>query len=351
MKLILVIDRDDDVGRKARVKTPVVGREKCLEAAVKLALADPEDSDVNAIFQAVKLFDEMKEDVEVAIVSGDEAVGVVSDTKIANELDQLKKMMSVEEVIVVTDGSEDEFVLPIISSRFKIDSVNRVVVKQSKTIESTYYLLKRLIEDPKIARATLAPLGLILIVYAVLTLTGKSYMAAGGILLILGSYMVLKAYGMENYIERTLESLRTSIYEGRITFITNLTATLIFIAGLIQGFNTFWKVYNQPVAAGVIILVTSFVYGAIWWIVGALLFVAFGRIVDGILEGKNVRRSLASPFFIVSAGMLFYGSSVMILSWSNYFSELGDKAISDFLYSIFGAILLSLFGVFISRTK
>ena len=350
MKLILVIDRDDDIGRKAKVETPVVGRENCLNAAVKLALADPEDSDVNAIFQALKIHDEMKNS-EVAIVSGDEAVGVVSDTKIARELDELKRKINADGVIVVTDGSEDEFVLPIVSSRFKIDGVSRVVVKQSKTIESTYYLIKKLFEDPKIARMTLAPLGLILVVYAILTLTGKSYMAAGGVLLIFGLYMLLKAYGMEDYLENAMDSLRKSLQEGKITFITNLTAALIFIAGLIQGFNEFWKVYTQPVAAGIIILATSFVYGAVWWIVGALLFVSFGRILDGLLEGRSVRRTLASPFFIVSAGMLFYGSSVMILSWSGYFEELSGRAITDFLYSIFGAIILSLIGVFVSRTK
>ena len=350
MKLILVIDRDDDIGRKAKIKTPVIGRENCLNAAVKLALSDPEDSDVNAIFQAVRLYDELK-NAEVAIVSGDEAVGVVSDTKIAKELDELKKLVNAESVIVVTDGSEDEFVLPIVSSRFKIDGVSRVVVKQSRTIESTYYLIKKLFEDPKIAKATLAPLGLILVVYAILTLTGKSYMAAGGVLLIFGLYMILKAYGMENYVEGVMENLKKSLQEGKITFITNLTAILIFIAGLIQGFNEFWKVYTQPVAAGVIILATSFVYGAVWWIVGASLFVSFGKILDGLLEGKSVRRMLASPFFIISAGLLFYGSSVLILSWSGYFEELQRKAISDFLYSIFGAIVLSLIGVFISRTK
>ena len=51
--LILSVDRDDDVGYKAGVTTPAIGREACLEAAVKLGTADPEDSDTNAIFQAI----------------------------------------------------------------------------------------------------------------------------------------------------------------------------------------------------------------------------------------------------------------------------------------------------------
>ena len=44
--LVLNIDRDDDIGFKAEIESPVIGREACLDAAVRLALADPEDSDV-----------------------------------------------------------------------------------------------------------------------------------------------------------------------------------------------------------------------------------------------------------------------------------------------------------------
>lgn len=70
--LILAIDRDDDFGKKAGVKGgPVIGRAACLDAAVKLSLADPEDSDANVLYAAIKLYDKLKEkgefdDVEVA---------------------------------------------------------------------------------------------------------------------------------------------------------------------------------------------------------------------------------------------------------------------------------------------
>lgn len=72
--LVLSVDRDDDLGFKANLEGPVVGREACIAAANTLALIDPEDSDVNAIFQAVKVADGLAasgELVEVAIVAGD----------------------------------------------------------------------------------------------------------------------------------------------------------------------------------------------------------------------------------------------------------------------------------------
>ncbi|MGB9756847.1 MAG: DUF373 family protein, partial [Candidatus Bathyarchaeales archaeon] len=58
--LILCVDRDGDLGTKAGVKTPVVGREQNLNAAVALALKDPEESDANAMFEAVRVYDRLK---------------------------------------------------------------------------------------------------------------------------------------------------------------------------------------------------------------------------------------------------------------------------------------------------
>jgi putative membrane protein len=41
--LVLAIDRDDDFGKKAGVRGPIIGKGKCIDAALKLSLADPED--------------------------------------------------------------------------------------------------------------------------------------------------------------------------------------------------------------------------------------------------------------------------------------------------------------------
>ena len=49
--LILNIDRDDDFGRKAKVKSPIIGIESNVDAANRLGRVDPEDSDLNAILK------------------------------------------------------------------------------------------------------------------------------------------------------------------------------------------------------------------------------------------------------------------------------------------------------------
>jgi hypothetical protein len=57
MRLVVCVDRDDDLGRKAKVEGPVVGRANVLEAAVRLATADPEDADTNAARDKIRLLD------------------------------------------------------------------------------------------------------------------------------------------------------------------------------------------------------------------------------------------------------------------------------------------------------
>ena len=64
----------------------MVGREACLDAAVKLALADPEDSDVNAIFQTISTYDRLREegeDPEIAVIGGNHFRFIEGDRKIA----------------------------------------------------------------------------------------------------------------------------------------------------------------------------------------------------------------------------------------------------------------------------
>ena len=67
MLLVLCVDLDDDLGRKTGVETPVVGRDAVRDAAVALATADPEDSDVNVLFEGIHLTEEITDEtVEVA---------------------------------------------------------------------------------------------------------------------------------------------------------------------------------------------------------------------------------------------------------------------------------------------
>ena len=87
--LVLTVDRDNDLGIKTAIRGPVIGRKQVLTAALRLGIADPEESDTNAILGALHQHDALAEnnaegdDVEIAILTGDEKVGVRSDRAIA----------------------------------------------------------------------------------------------------------------------------------------------------------------------------------------------------------------------------------------------------------------------------
>ena len=47
--LVLTVDRDNDLGIKTAIRGPVVGRPSSPFCTLKLGIADPEESDTNAI--------------------------------------------------------------------------------------------------------------------------------------------------------------------------------------------------------------------------------------------------------------------------------------------------------------
>jgi putative membrane protein len=119
--LVLCVDRDNDLGRKAGVETPVVGREANIQAALRLAIADPEDSDLNTIWR-IKALDEVTASgrrAEIASIAGDVKVGLVSDGKLSEQIEGLIQRLSPRGVIIVSDGAEDEAIVPIIQSRVR----------------------------------------------------------------------------------------------------------------------------------------------------------------------------------------------------------------------------------------
>jgi putative membrane protein len=70
---VVCVDRDNDLGRKTKIIGPVIGREKNLAAAEKLILNDPEESDANTMFAALKKLEEARKEfknLEVVTITG-----------------------------------------------------------------------------------------------------------------------------------------------------------------------------------------------------------------------------------------------------------------------------------------
>ena len=206
--LILCVDRDGDIETKAGIKTPLMGRTANLDAAVSLALRDPEEPDANAMFEAVRLFDRLEsekqpsESFEVATISGLERGGVGADRKLVAELSRLLDSFRADEVILVTDGYSDEAVLPLVESRVPVSSVRRIVVKHSESIEETAALFSRYMrliwENPRYARIALGIPGLLFVLYGIFyIIPGFVNYYLISIVLILGGVLLFKGFGVD----------------------------------------------------------------------------------------------------------------------------------------------------------
>jgi len=208
--LILCVDRDDDLGRKTGRKTPILGRKENLNAATELALQDPEEADANAMFEAIRIYDRLKqrtgtpEEHEIATIGGSELGGVEADRKLVSELTGVLEAFPASGVILVTDGFADEALRPLVESRVPVTSVKRIVVKHSESIEESITLffryLKMLVENPRYSKPLLGLPGILVIALVLLWLYGQLFYAGVAILLIVGSFLFVKGFGFDKKV-------------------------------------------------------------------------------------------------------------------------------------------------------
>lgn len=248
--LILCVDRDGDLGTKAQIKTPLIGRDSNLNAAVALALRDPEEPDANAMFEAVRLHDRLLgegkpgEIFEVATISGSELGGVGADRKIVAELNEILGSFHADEVILVTDGYSDEAVLPLVESRVPVSSVRRIVVKHSESIEETAALftryLRMLMENPRYSRIALGLPGVLLLILGVLAVFGLVHYYLMAFVIVLGLFLFVKGFGVDRMAKSFYKWIREYSpppLPVQISIYSTLAGILCVAVGIYLGWN------------------------------------------------------------------------------------------------------------------
>jgi putative membrane protein len=351
--LILCVDRDDDIGYKGGIISPVIGRDDCLAAANTLGLVDPEDSDVNAIFQAVKTYDEQVkkgEDLGIAVISGNHMHRIEGDRKLAQELDTIIQDLGVSNCVLVTDGAEDEFILPIIQSKIPVISVQRVIVNQMPNLEGTYYIIRKFLDDPKIARVVLVPIGIAMLLYAISYILGYPEFATIIVVGVLGTYLLFKGFGIDEIFNYALRGLSSSFRGGRLTFVSYIAAIFIAVVGVVIGLSSVLKWYT--VEGGLLYYFATFIYGSVAWFTMAGLIASLGKIIDTYLnEGEHLWKVIVLPFFICGIGIMAYGASIFTLSISGNleFPILEDEGIRYIIISTVVGLVCAFFGVYVQR--
>ena len=293
--LVICIDRDDDLGRKTGISTPVVGRDACIEAAQRLALEDPEDADSNSIFFAVKTYEDLISKgykVQVITVTGVENRGVQADEKVASEIKSVLKKFSANGAVIVSDGEDDEMVIPVIQNVIPVVSVQRVVMQVSRTIEHSYAVfgkfLKLVMYNPKYSKFFLGVPGILLLIGGIGAVTGYNAEIFAVLVTILGGAFLIRAFD----IDKAWANWAKPTPEGFTRLFTLITGLILIVASIPAGVANV-NLDDVSNDLGIINLITDnvvigqFVSGMI-----PFLWIGIGTVFVGILFSNWLNRKL-----------------------------------------------------------
>ncbi len=293
--LVICIDRDDDLGRKTGIPTPVVGRDACIEAAQRLALEDPEDADSNSIFYAVKTYEDLVSkgyNAQVITVTGVENRGVQADEKVASQIKSVLKKFSANGAVIVSDGEDDEMVIPVIQNVIPVISVQRVVMQVSRTIEHSYAVfgkfLKLVMYNPKYSKFFLGVPGILLLIGGIGAVTGYNAEIFAVLVTILGGAFLIRAFD----IDKAWANWAKPTPEGFIRMFTLITGLILIAASIPAGITTV-SAENISSDVGIVNIITDnvvigqFVSGMI-----PFLWIGLGTIFVGILFSNWLNRKL-----------------------------------------------------------
>ncbi|WP_316504405.1 DUF373 family protein [Nitrosopumilus sp.] len=288
--LVICVDRDNDVGEKAGITTPVIGRDACIEAAQRLALEDPEDADSNSIFSAIKTYEDLISkgyQVEVVTIAGVKDRGVQADEKILDETKQALEKFSANGAVIVSDGEDDESVIPVIQNVLPVVSVQRVVMKVSRSVEYSYAVfgkyLKMIAYDSKYSKFFLGVPGILLLIGGIASALELTTQIVAVLVSILGAAFLIRAFD----IDRVWSSWSKPTPMGFIRIFTMVTGVLLILSSVPAGI--------QSVDPELIESDTELI----------------GKITDKVIIGQFIAGSL--PILWIGMGAIFAGT--LLSNW------------------------------------
>jgi putative membrane protein len=358
--LILCVDRDDDLGVKVGVKTPVLGRDENLNAAVALALRDPEEPDANAMFEAVRIYDNLQsgskpnEVLQIAAICGSDLGGVGADRKVVAELSELLNSFPANEVILVTDGYSDEAVLPLVESRVPVSSVRRIVMKHSKSIEETAALftryLKLITENTRYSRLALGLPGLLFLILGILSIFGMVHYYLIAFILVLSAFMLVKGFGVDKAAKKIygwMKEYSPPPLPVQISSFSAVAGALCIIVSVYLGWAsaaTFLEGIEMPPNMAGWLKILPQITG--YFVKGSMDLIIVGICV--VLLGKAIRL-----YFERDARLLRNAALIVLIGWSRWILEgtstvlIGPEDHTLLMFSIVIGILIGVASVLV----
>ncbi len=318
---MVCLDRSGEVARAAGVSSPIVGWEAVRSLVIDVGLADPEDSSVNCLLEILRVARELRdgeEDVSVAVVTGG-GDSVRAGRSIAAQIEEPRASHALDSAIIVTDSAEDERFIPVIESRLSVDSVDRVVVRQARDIESTYYLMKQFLGDEELRQTTLVPLGLALIAFPVLLTSTGPVVALASLTAVFGLFLLYKGIGVDAYVSTLAANLRGALYSGQVSVVTYVVGVGLALIGVFAGVLGVSDLDSQR---GVFVPVMRFTFDSAPWLAMAALTASAGRLLDETIRDEPVSTSsLNLPFGVVALGIVVRGFAAYFLQRSEAMAE------------------------------
>jgi putative membrane protein len=311
--LVVCIDRGETVADVAD-ELPVVGEAAVRSLVTDVGLADPESSRVNCLLEGLRLAGELRdagEEPVVAVVSGaDDSVD--ADRALAGQLEELLADSAIESAVVVTDSTTEERVVHVVESRVRVDAVSRVVVRQARDLESTYYLLKQFLANEDLRQTVLVPIGVALLAIPVLVAFAQSLTAAvAAVAAVTGLFVLYKGLGIDDALAALTGGVRNGLYTGRLSVVTGVIAAGLALVGLVAG-----AISVTPLAgdASALVTVMAFFFDSVPWLATAALTASAGRVADELLQSGRVgNAALNLPFVVVAVGLVIRGFGAYFL--------------------------------------
>ncbi|RLG42513.1 MAG: hypothetical protein DRO05_01005 [Thermoproteota archaeon] len=343
--LILCVDRDADLTKKAGIKGPVIGREACVKAGVKLLTVDPEEADANAIFGAVREYDRAIQqygdaEVQVATITGDPRSENYADAEVERQLTEITSEFKADLAILVSDGADDEKVLPLLHSFFPRVFVRRIIVQQSRELEETYFLLKRylkkLLESPGTRAYVFGVPGAVILITSVLSIFNlQKYMwsTLGGFL---GILLMERGFSLKKRFSRIRDAFGRGL--GRMTF-------WIGLIGLGYTFFREYLLISELVAEmDFLRLIGKIFIDSSSYIMLCVIVMVLGGIVEAWFSKK--RRELHQRIFsmatIISLWVIFYALGLYLIGEYGMLAFILSTLVS---FSFSGIVLSLLSGI------
>ena len=283
--LIVVIDEDDDIG--STIGTSVVkGYENVERAAMLFAVERPEDADTNAIFAGLNLYRQLEREgrsPEIMIVGGHPRGGLIAQDLVKRRVKEAADGNDYE-LYLVSDGLDEILMAEVLRDVGPIAGVKRVIVEQSLGVEGGYVLLARYIRkalnDPKYSRYFLGVPGVLLLVFGVLTIFGYLILSLKIMAALLGLFLVLKGFNVEDVAWRAARSAAVRIKESsplQLVGIGILAVTLII--ALYGMYFTLRSPMELSVKAGNIVSfdLTLIIIGVVMYVMVSEVFFKLSR--------------------------------------------------------------------------